>query len=107
MQYILPAEVIIVALAAVAGFFIKKWMDHFETNWRGQMDSMERRHTARFDKIESKLDMLMFGGSAYVSREEFLKITTQLQSRMDEHDQNIIELASRMGAVEGKSGNHG
>jgi hypothetical protein len=100
-EYIIPVEAVIVALAAISGFFIKKWMDRSEIGWREQMDSFAKRQDVRLDKIEGKLDSLMSGRIEFVPRLELSSTVERFHARMDELNAQIMELSSRVGVIEG------
>jgi hypothetical protein len=101
MQYILPAEAIIVVLAAIAGFFIKRWMDNFDSSWRKQMEGLEKRYDTRFDKIEAKLDKLVHDRTDYITRQEFLSEIARIHTRFDDMNAIILEQATRISVLEG------
>jgi hypothetical protein len=104
--YVLPVEVIIVALVAVSGFFIKRWMDRAEHGWREQMDNFAKRNDIRLDKIETKIDVWMAGQSAFVTRDEYNTATARAHARIDELERQLMDLASRVGTIEGLNKAH-
>jgi hypothetical protein len=95
-------EMILMALAALAWLFIKKWMDRAEGEWKDRLEIFTRGQDVRFDKIEHKIDSLIEGRMTFVMRSDLNDSLSRLHVRLDEMNDKIIDVAAKIANLEGK-----